>query len=144
MTNQAGVSVFFYGSYMSFDVLNAVGITERDYETAQLAGYELVMGSSANVRKREFASVFGIVTQLTQPELETLYGQEAQAKLGASYLPEPVIVMASDGKLLPALCYIADKPVTGKPSLQYLETILTACQQYGFPEHYLRQIESFR
>ena len=143
MTHHAGVSVFFYGSYMSFDVLKAVGIGERNYETAQLMGYELVMGSSTNVRKRQFASVFGIVTSLIPPELETLYGQEAQSKLGALYLPEPVLVMTSQGYFLPAICYVADTPVTGTPSGQYLETILSACRQYGFPQHYIQHIESF-
>jgi len=137
------VDVFFYGSYMNVDILMGMGIGQREYHVGQLAGYELTIGSSANVVKNGLARVFGIVFPLTHDELDTLYGREAQAKLGALYMPEPVLVMTANRQIMPSLCYVADEPVTGNPPTTYIETILSAARQYEFPQSYLQHVESF-
>lgn len=144
MTNDNRVNVFFYGSYMNLEVLHKQGISDRAFQVAQLPGYALTIGSAANVVKNGLERVFGIVTPLSHDELDTLYSREAQAKLGAYYLPEPVLVMTADGNFLPALCYIAYDGVAGVASSAYIETILNAAQQYHFPPSYIQHIESFR
>lgn len=143
MTNHNRVDVFFYGSYMNFDILVNLGISQSEYQVGQLPGYALTIGSAANVVKNGLERVFGIVTQLTHDELDTLYSREAQAKLGAQYLPEPVLVMTANGNIVPSLCYIAYGGVAGVPSAAYIKTILSAAQQYGFPQSYIQHIESY-
>lgn len=144
MTDKRRVNVFFYGSYMNFDVLAKFGIGERHYEVVQLPGYELTIGSAANVVKSGLERVFGIIVPLTHAELQTLYGSEAQDQLGAQYLPEPVMVVTSTGDLVPSLCYITYDPVDGRPSVTYIDSILKAGRLYRFPSAYIRHIESFK
>jgi hypothetical protein len=144
MAHKAEVDVFFYGGYMDFKVLESFGIGERDYHVAQLMGYELIIGRSANVRKKGLQSVFGIITRLTHDEIDVLYGQEAQAKLGTQYFPEPTLIMTSEGNIVPAFCYIAYESVAGDPSNQYIDTILNASKDYDFPKHYIQHIASFK
>ena len=144
MTNDNRVDVFFYGSYMNFDVLMTLGIPQREYQVCQLPGYELTIGSSANVIKNGLERVFGIVTQLTYAELDTLYSREAQAKLGAQYMPEPVLLMTVNRHIIPALCYVADDEGTGVASATYIDTILNAARKYNFPQSYIDHIESYR
>lgn len=144
MVHQADVNVFFYGGYMDFNVLESFGIGKRDYQVVQLMGYELTIGHSANVRKKGLQSVFGIITRLTHNEIDALYGQEAQAKLGTQYFPEPTVVMTSEGSIVPTFCYIAYESMTGEPTSQYIDTILNASKGYNFPEHYIQHIESFK
>lgn len=144
MEHQAEVNVFFYGGYMDFKVLEGFGIGKRDYQVAQLMGYELTIGRSANVLKKGLQSVFGIITRLTHTEMDALYGQDAQAKLGTQYFPEPTVVMTSDGSIVSTFCYIAYESTDGEPSSQYLDTILNASKGYNFPEHYIQHIESFK
>lgn len=144
MTNHNRVDVFFYGSYMNFDVLMNMGIGKRGYHVCQLSGYELTIGSSANVVKNGLERVFGIVTLLTHDELDTLYSREAQAKLGAQYMPEPVLVMTADRQIIPALCYISYDQITGIASAAYIDNILNAARIYEFPQSYIQQIESFK
>lgn len=138
------VNAFLYGSYMNFDVLVNHGIDKRDYQVAQLAGYALIIGSSANVVQNGLDHVFGIVTPLSHDELDTLYSREAQAKLGAQYMPEPVLVMTTNSELLPSLCYIAYDAVDGKAPATYIDTILSAAHAYHFPQAYIHHIESFK
>jgi len=143
MTNNNWVDVFFYGSYMNFDVLLNVGVKKRDYHVAQLPGYELTIGSAANVVKNGLERVFGIVTQLTHDELDTLYSREAQAKLGAQYVPVPVLVMTANRNIVPSLCYIAYDRVAGVASVAYIESILSAARKYDFPQSYIHHLESY-
>jgi hypothetical protein len=144
MIDDRKVNVFFYGSYMNFDVLAKFGIGERHYEVVQLPGYELTIGSAANVVKSGLERVFGIIVQLTHVELQTLYGSDAQAQLGAQYLPEPVLVVTPTGDLVLSLCYITYDPVDGRPSATYIDSILKAGRKYHFPPSYIRHIESFK
>lgn len=143
MANDNRVDVFFYGSYMNFDVLMNSGISQREYHVGQLMGYELTIGSSANIIKNGLERVFGIVTPLTHDEVEILYGREAQAKLGAEYMPEPVLVMTANSNIVPSLCYISYKPIVGKADTTYIDTILSAAQKYNFPQSYIHHIESY-
>ena len=142
MTDHTSVNVFFYGGYMNFDLLDGYGIGKRPYHVVQLPGYQLVIGSSANVVRNGLERVFGIVTQLTPDELEILYGADAQAKLGSKYIPEAVLAYTQEGDLLPALCYIVPGSVTGIPTPAYIDTILKAASAYHFPQSYLDHIES--
>ncbi len=143
MASDHRINVFFYGSYMNFDVLTNMGISQREYQVCQLPGYALTIGSTANVVKNGLARVFGIITALTHAELDMLYGVEAQAKLGTEYMPEPVLVMTANGTLLPSLCYISYEAMTGSPSASYIKTIISALQEYDVPQSYIQHIESF-
>lgn len=77
MTIDHKVNIFFYSSYMSFDIQKTFGVNDQHYQVVQLPSYELTIGSAANVIPNGLERTFGIVTQLTHDEIEALYGREA-------------------------------------------------------------------
>lgn len=142
--NAHRVDVFFYGSYINFSVLGEAGIDQQSHDTARLPGYELVISPLANLVANPDAQAYGILTRLDHAELHRLYTEHARQKLGGTYLPEAVLVFTSDNALWPALCYISHEMEPAKPSPDYVDRILNPARGYGFPDGYLRHIESFK
>ena len=140
--SQHAVNVFFYGSYMNFDVLAEVGIAEREYQVAYLSGYRLWISPFANLVSDNAAETFGILTQLTHAELDRLYIDHAKGRLGAIYLPKAVMVHLGDAEPIPARCYISHSVETKHPDPDYIERILAAARKYKFPPTYLNHIVS--
>ena len=136
------VNVFFYGSYMNFDVLSEAGIGERPYDIAHLSGYRLRISPFANLVSDNSSDSYGILTQLTHKELNRLYIDHAQGKLGAIYLPKAVMVQTDDREPTPALCYVSYCIQAEEPCPDYIEGILVAARKYGFPPEYINYIAS--
>ena len=134
------VHVFFYGSYMNFDVLAESSIDERPYKIAHLSGYRLRIGPFANLVSDNSADTYGILTEMTHRELSRLYIDHVQGKLGAIYLPKAVMVQTDDKEPTPALCYISHCLETRQPKADYIEHILVAARKYGFPPEYINYI----
>ena len=93
------------------------------------------------LRRSDRHCVYGIVCRATHGELRGLYGQ---GWLGGTYLPEAVLVDTEDGRLLPALCYIAPTRPPAAPAGDYLDWITGPAREYGFPGWYVERLESFR
>src|SRR5580658_5634709 len=85
------VWVFFYGSYMNFDVLREVDLVPEEWGVARLDGFDIRIEPRANLVRSDQHCVFGIVATATHAELSRLYGH-AQHVLGELYLPEAVLV----------------------------------------------------
>lgn len=138
------VEVFFYGSYINFDVLAEAGIDERPYDLVRLPGYRLHIGPLANLVADEASQAYGILTRLTHNELHRLYNGHAREKLGGVYHPEAVLVFNIDNALMPALCYLSHDMQPAEPDPGYVDRILRPAREYGFPADYLADIESFK
>jgi hypothetical protein len=137
------VSVFFYGSYINSDVLKQVNFIPASYETARLSGYNLVIKPFANLVSSDKDCVYGILTSGTHEEIENLYAH-ARNVLGSAYLPEAVLVETMDGKFKPALCYISPGIEEKQAENDYIDRIVNPAKSYGFPEWYIKRLESFR
>jgi hypothetical protein len=137
------VSVFFYGSYMNREVLGEVGLAPESLEVARLSGHDIRVEPLANVVPSETHSIYGLLATATHQELERLYAH-ARDVLGGVYVPHPVVVQTLEGKLVPALCYIAPVMERRPASGEYLDRILGPATEHGFPAWYLGRIESFR
>jgi hypothetical protein len=135
-------STFFYGSYMSLDVLAEVDIVPEAWEVARLDGYDLTIGPRANLVESELASVYGIIATASHEELERLYAH-ARDVLGEVYWPHAVIVETASGATVPALCYITDTMKPGPAAADYVGRIAGPARAYGFPAWYVERIESF-
>ena len=143
MIEMRKVWTFFYGSYINFDVLKEVGLSPGEYEVARLSGFDIQIQPLANLIKSDEHSVYGIVASATHEELGRLY-QHAEHVLGGVYLPEAVLTETKDGKLRPALCYIAPS-IEPKPAAnEYIDRIVAPAKEYGFPAWYIERLESFR
>jgi hypothetical protein len=137
------VWTFFYGSYMNFAVLGEVGLAPERWEVARLGGFDIVIRPRANLVRSAEHCVYGIVATATHRELERLYAH-AQDVLGEVYLPEAVLVETLAGTWRPALCYLAPAMEPRPAAADYVERIIAPARAHGFPEWYIRRLESFR
>jgi hypothetical protein len=137
------VWVFFYGSYMNFDVLKDVNLLPEQWEVARVNGYDIMIQPRANLIRSDRACVYGILATATHAELDRLYAH-AQDVLGETYLPEPVLVETLSGAWRPALCYIAPSMEVRAAANDYVERILEPAREFHFPEWYIERLESFR
>ena len=139
----SSVWTFFYGSYINLAVLKEVNLVPEQYEVAQLPGFDIRIQPLANLVRSDQHSVHGIVAKATHDELGRLY-QHAEHVLGGVYLPEAVLTETNDGKLRPALCYIAPSIEPQPATNEYLDRIVAPAKEYGFPAWYIERLESFR
>jgi hypothetical protein len=142
-TSEPRVWAFFYGSYMSFQVLAEAGYAPGEWEVARLAGFDIVIRPRANLVRSDEHSVYGILATATHADLERLYAH-AKDILGEVYLPEAVLAQTREGKWRPALCYIAPTMDTRPAANDYIDRIAGPARDFGFPDWYVRRIESFR
>lgn len=135
--------VFFYGSYMNPQVLAEVAIELRGPLIATLDDYELVIRPRANLIARRSSQAWGIVSPVGHEELERLYEEHAQGRLGQVYKPYPVVVRSSDGRRLLALCYLSASMSPGPAEREYVERIAAPALHWNFPSAYIDHIRSF-
>ena len=60
------------------------------------------------------------------------------------FAPEAVLVETLDNKWKPALCYIAPAMEPRPAENDYIDRIVGPAKEYGFPDWYIRRLESFR
>ena len=137
------VWVFFYGSYMNFDVLKDVNLLPEQWEVARVNGYDITIQPRANLVRSDRAWVYGILATATHAELDRLYAH-AKDVLGETYLPEAVLAETLSGTWRPALCYIAPSMEVRAAANDYVERIVKPSREFNFPEWYIRRLESFR
>ena len=137
------VSVFFYGSYMNFDVLKEVDFVPQQWEVGKLNSFDIVIQPRANLIRSDRHCVYGILATATHSELERLYAH-AKDVLGETYLPEAVLAETSGGNWRSALCYIAPSMGTRPAANDYVERIVKPAREFNFPDWYIRRLESFR
>jgi hypothetical protein len=137
------VWVFFYGSYMNATVLQEVGIVPERWEVALLAGFDIVIRPRANLVRSAEHCVYGVLATATHAELGRLYAH-AQDVLGETYLPQAVLTETMEGAWRPALCYLCPAMEPRPAANDYIDRIAGPGREYGFPEWYVRRIESFR
>jgi hypothetical protein len=138
------VWVFFYGSYINFDVLKEVDLVPEEWEVARAPGFDIRIAPRANLIRSDEHTVWGINATATHAELTRLYVDHAKGVLGETYLPEAVLTYSADGKIRAAMTYIcpAMEPRPAEPA--YVERIVGPARRYGFPDRYIQRIESFR
>lgn len=140
---EPGVWVFFYGSYMNFDVLKEVNFVPQQWEVAKVSGFDIVIEPRANLVRSDGHCVYGILATATHAELDRLYAH-AKGVLGETYLPEAVLAETLSGMRKPALCYIAPSMDAMPVANDYVERIVKPAKEYNFPEWYIERLESFR
>ncbi|TNE60941.1 MAG: gamma-glutamylcyclotransferase [Alphaproteobacteria bacterium] len=138
------VQVFFYGSYMSLNVLEAAGLKRRPFAPASIQGFELSIQPFANLVESGDGVVYGILANLTHAELDLLYGPDAERLAGHSYLPEAVLVHTRGGKIVPATVYICHDMERALSTQDYVDGMLKTARDYGFPRWYQENISAFR
>jgi hypothetical protein len=126
---------------MNREVLARGGLVPERIEVARLWGFDIVIDTLATLVRSDQHCVYGILCEATDDELRSLYGQDW---LGSTYLAEAVLVQAEGGRLVPSLCYIAPTAHPTRPANDYLDWIIGAAREYGFPSWYIERLERFR
>ena len=142
MIAESKLWVFFYGSYMNFDVLNEVDVVPGQWETAKVSGFDIVIRPRANLIRSDRHCVYGILATATHADLNRLYAH-AQSVLGETYLPEAVLAETLNGTWRPALCYIAATMEARPAANDYVERIVKPARELNFPDWYIERLESF-
>ena len=137
---QKRIAVFFYGSFIRSKVMAVGGFRPHSIEVAKLSGYDIAFDPHANVFRSDQNAVCGILVYPSHEELGQLYSRDG---VGV-FLPEAVVVETSNNRLLPAMCYMPPRRGTEQPDPVYVERILEAARQHGFPSWYVNRLESFR
>jgi hypothetical protein len=137
------VQVFFYGSFMNLEVMKAAGLAKRPFAPATLLGFDLKINQRATLVDAGDGVVYGIIANFTHIELAKFYGDYGKTLTSDTYNPEPVIAHTRGGKWVAALTHISDDTEDGPPSPEYLDSMLTAAKNYGFPGWYRERIAAF-
>lgn len=137
------VQVFFYGSFMSLPMLEKAGIAKRAFAPASISGFELVVSPHANLVDSGDGVVYGILANMTHVELIKLYQTHRLKLTDTPYMPEAVMVHTRGGKMVPAMVYMGTEETSGKPDPTYINLMLKAAKDYGFPRWYQDHIASF-
>lgn len=84
----------------------------------------------------------GLLWRITEEDERSLDRYEGVAV--GLYRKEIVEVQLGEGSTLPTLVYIATDNTPGVPRAGYLEKIVIAAAQSGFPEEYLEGLRSWQ
>jgi hypothetical protein len=133
------IATLFYGSFIRPDVMRQAGFEPESIEVAKLSGYDICFDPHANIFPADQNSIFGILAYPTHADLDKLYRRDGVGL----FLPEAVMVETKNNRFLPTLCFIPPKRNDTLPDLAYVDLIINAGRQHGFPEWYLKRLGMF-
>lgn len=136
------VWVFFYGTFMSADVLRRHGMVCDETIPVKLDGYELSIRPRVNLIPKTGCTSYGGLAHVSHGELSTLYGGLV-ANFGISYLPYPVKALMANGRSKLALCYISFDIEESLADPEYVHEMAKCAAELGAPEAYREHIKSF-
>jgi len=148
---------FAYGSNLDPEQMKVRSPSHRVVGLAELRDHRLVFplfsqrwnGGVASVQPAHGSSVWGVVYEVSDPELEVLDGHEGFRGPGDQhnvYDRESVLVeltRADDGSFprrVLAMIYVARPSNPSPPSARYLETILRGARHHRLPDDYVARL----
>ena len=121
-----------------------------DQHAGRIRGYRLRFNlegrpkgraAPANLAPDAAAEVWGVLYKVTRRDLLRLDATEGVP--GRGYRPQQFEAEDRDGRLFPAVAYIArGSEADGTPSLRYLTLLREGARANGLPGHWLRFLES--
>ena len=134
------IAAFFYGSFMRREIMALAGFQPTTIEVVELRGHDIDFDPHANVFRSDQHSICGILVYPSHEELNKMYARDG---VGV-FLPEAVIVETKDNRFLPAMCYMPPKRGTQPADFAYVDRIIEAAQEHGFPSWYVNRLENLR
>lgn len=131
------VPVFFYGGLINPEVMERVGLAQREWQLASLQGFRIEIEPWVTLKPSPSHSSFGIVMPATHSELDAVY-----SRLAVRYFPFPVLAAVDQG-FVPALTYLAGPMEKRVADADHVMPLLRAATTLGFPDWYLEEISSF-
>jgi len=137
---QKRIAAFFYGSFIRRDVMGLGGFHPETVEVAKLNGYDITFDPHANIFQSAQHAICGVLVYPSHEELKKLYSRDGVG----IFLPEAVVVETSNNRMLPAICYMPPGRQDDPADLAYVEHIIKAAREHGFPKWYLNRLKEFR
>lgn len=121
--------VFFYGLYMSPDVLISKGVEPRQPRKAVLKNYRLHIGKLATLLRDPQAETWGMVYDLKHDEIHRLYWG---AGLDA-YVAEAVMVSTEQHLLAALCCNLLHPPAEDEKNPDYRQKLYACMTKLKLP-----------
>ncbi len=131
------VKIFFYGSFMDLEVLRTLGVVPKRFETAELKNWGITFSPMATLVRSEGDSVYGTIAELSRDEVRMLYSKGDLKR----YYPVDITVSTKGNELVPVVCYLSKSGTGQTPSVEYLQRVIRAAKNLGFPPDYLARLE---
>jgi Gamma-glutamyl cyclotransferase, AIG2-like len=133
---------FAYGANMHRDVMRRHAPAATPLGAAALADHRFVITADgyASVVPAPTQTVHGVLWRITPRDRVTLDAWENIA--GKLYRAETMPVRVQ-GRLQPALVYLARPGVEGRPKSGYMELVVAAARQWQFPASYIASLEAW-
>ena len=143
MTGATGFCYFAYGSNMETAPMAERCPQAILLEIAVLSGYRFLINriGDATVVPDPAASVHGVLWRISHAD-ELALDQYEELSLGL-YDKTQTTVRSGAGVLRTAMIYLARDAQPGRPTLPYMQGILRAAREHGFPEAYLRELQQW-
>lgn len=143
MANAPRVWTFFYGTFMSAEVLSGFGVNPEQVVPAKLDGFRLTIQPRANLIDDAGASVYGSIALLTHNELDTLY-RDLEQTHQLVYRPRAVLTQAIDSsETIPALCYFEHDMTDAVADPEYVAKLAQCVRALNHPESFAKEVERF-
>jgi hypothetical protein len=136
------VWVFFYGTFMSGEILREYGITCKATIPAKLNGFELSIRPRVNLQKNSSSVSYGGLAHISPQDISLLYS-DLTDKFGITYSPYPVITELADGSFRPALCYLSFDIQDSAAAPEYIDELARCAAELDAPAPYIEHIRSF-
>jgi hypothetical protein len=130
------VTIFFYGLFMSEDVLRQQGLSATHPRMAELPGFDIGIGRRASLYPKADASVWGVAYDLPPDEIARLYGEPSVR----DYRPEAVLARTRSDEPFAALCYNLNPMPQDPPNPAYIADLLALAKQLKLPESYVARL----
>jgi gamma-glutamylcyclotransferase (GGCT)/AIG2-like uncharacterized protein YtfP len=130
---------FAYGSNMSRAQMRPRCGAAREIGTGMLEGYRFIITADgyASVLPAPGGIVHGLVWRLTPRDLAAL---DAYESLDSGLYRAVTLPVRRGGAHAPALVYVGRSRVPGRPRPGYLEDVVAAARDLGFPPTYIRAL----
>ncbi len=131
------VDVFFYGLFMDAELLRTKGTQPMNLRMASVLGFALRIGQRATLISAPSSRVYGMLVELTHPEIEQLYSEPGVS----AYRPEAVVADLADGSRVPALCFnLPLAPSSEEANPDYAARLRDLGRRLGLPADYVENI----
>src|SRR5690349_19544240 len=131
---------FAYGSNMSRALMRMRCPGAAAVCTGTLRDWRFVVTADGvgSIMPRPGAVVHGVLWRLGPRDLAAINAYEG---LDSGLYTRGVLPVRCDGRLAPALLYIARWRGQGRPRPGYMSVVVEAAREWGFPEHYIRSLQ---
>ena len=128
---------FFYGLYMDPDLLKGLKYSPHNPRIAYVEDYQLDLRGVAKMIPQQGSKTWGMVIQLSQADLDQMYGSEATK----SYQPETMTAILQDGQAVQTACYNLPPDQSAELNRMYGFKLLAILKKLSLPADYIWEVE---